>query len=46
MIDYMDEQIGRLLSFLDERGELENTLILFTSDNGATGSWTPPIFVD
>lgn len=46
MIDYMDEQIGRILAHLDEAGELDNTLIVFTSDNGATAGWTPPVFVD
>jgi N-acetylgalactosamine-6-sulfatase len=30
----MDRQIGRLLDYLDENGLFENTLVLFTSDNG------------
>lgn len=30
----MDHNIGRLVEFLEERGELDNTLILFLSDNG------------
>jgi arylsulfatase A-like enzyme len=30
----MDEQIGRILSALDERGLASNTLVLFSSDNG------------
>lgn len=34
MIDYMDEQIGRILTYLKEVGEYENTLIVFISDNG------------
>lgn len=33
-ITLLDKQIGRLLNKLDEMGELENTLVLFTSDNG------------
>ncbi len=33
-IAYTDEQIGRLLTALDERGLLENTLIILTSDHG------------
>ncbi len=37
MIDYMDEQIGRVLELLERQGELDNTLILFFSDNGANG---------
>jgi arylsulfatase A-like enzyme len=34
MIDLMDRQIGRLLQHLEKTGELENTLIIFTSDHG------------
>lgn len=33
-IDEMDQSIGRLLTFLDERGQLDNTMILFLADNG------------
>ncbi len=33
-ITLLDQQIGRLLYKLEEMGELENTLVLFTSDNG------------
>jgi arylsulfatase len=36
MIDRMDFNIGRIISALKEKGELENTLILFVSDNGAS----------
>ncbi|HLH74402.1 MAG TPA: sulfatase-like hydrolase/transferase [Chloroflexota bacterium] len=31
---YCDAQIGRLLSYLDERGLRENTLVIYTSDHG------------
>lgn len=34
MIDEVDQSIGRLVSALKERGELDNTLIFFLSDNG------------
>lgn len=34
MIDEVDKNIGKLLAALRERGQLENTLILFLSDNG------------
>jgi arylsulfatase len=34
MIDYMDESIGRLLSYLRSKGEYDNTMIVFMSDNG------------
>jgi arylsulfatase A-like enzyme len=33
-ITLLDKQIGRMLQKLEEIGELDNTLILFTSDNG------------
>ncbi|MCU0456155.1 MAG: arylsulfatase [Bacteroidales bacterium] len=34
MIDRMDQNIGRVVNSLAELGELENTLIIFLSDNG------------
>ncbi len=34
MIDNLDRNIGSLLSALEEEGMSENTLIIFTSDNG------------
>jgi len=37
----MDADIGRLVDSLAAHGELENTLILFLSDNGACGEWEP-----
>ncbi len=36
MIDRMDQGIGRIVETLKETGDLENTLILFLSDNGAS----------
>ena len=33
-ISYMDEELGRVIAALKERGELENTLIIYTSDHG------------
>jgi arylsulfatase len=35
-VSYTDEQFGRILDFLESLGELDNTLILFISDNGAS----------
>ncbi len=35
LIDRVDQEIGRLVADLQRRGELDNTLILFLSDNGA-----------
>jgi len=36
MISTLDEQVGDLVSVLVEQGILDNTLIIFTSDNGPT----------
>jgi len=36
MVDVLDQSVGRLLEKLEETGELDNTLILFFSDNGAS----------
>lgn len=38
MVDAMDFHIGRLVAYLKERGEYENTVFVFLSDNGAEGS--------
>ena len=35
MIDNMDQGIGRIIKALDDKGQLDNTLILFLQDNGA-----------
>ena len=37
MLENLDFNIGRLLAYLEEIGELDNTVILFMSDNGAEG---------
>jgi len=39
-ITAMDEQIGRLISFLESNNLLENTVIFFSSDNGPEGPIT------
>lgn len=36
MIAQIDDQLARLLRHLDESGELENTVVIFTSDHGET----------
>lgn len=36
MITFMDKQMGRLFALLKEKGIDENTIVIFTSDNGAT----------
>jgi len=41
MVDHVDRGVGRLLADLEANGELDNTLIVFTSDNGACYEWGP-----
>ena len=41
-VDRMDKSVGRLVQALEQRGVLENTLLLFLSDNGGnaeSGPW-------
>jgi arylsulfatase A-like enzyme len=35
-LSHADEQVGRVLDFLRERGELDNTVVCVVSDNGAS----------
>lgn len=35
MVELLDEQLGRLIEKLEQSGQVENTYILFMSDNGA-----------
>ncbi|MFT5481386.1 MAG: arylsulfatase A-like enzyme [Halieaceae bacterium] len=35
-LDNTDQQIGKLIAYLEESGELDNTIIVVTSDNGAS----------
>jgi arylsulfatase len=38
MMESQDYHIGMLLNYLQETGELDNTLVIYTSDNGPEGS--------
>ncbi|HRD44893.1 MAG TPA: arylsulfatase [Caulobacter sp.] len=40
-LTHTDEQIGRLINWLERRGMLENTLVMLLSDNGAEGGGGP-----
>jgi arylsulfatase len=37
MVDNLDHNIGRVIDYLRESGQYDNTLIVFMSDNGAAG---------
>jgi arylsulfatase len=39
--EYTDVQIGRLIDYLQETGQLENTVVFYASDNGASGEGSP-----
>lgn len=39
MVDIMDKNIGRVMDTLKKNGELDNTFIIFMSDNGACAEW-------
>jgi arylsulfatase A-like enzyme len=39
MIETLDRNVGRLLNTLDELGVADNTIVIFSSDNGGT-DWT------
>ena len=41
MIEIMDRNIGRVIGDLRAAGDLDNTLIVFLSDNGACAEWDP-----
>jgi len=38
MVEYMDDQIGRVFDYLKQIGEYDNTVVIFISDNGAEGN--------
>jgi arylsulfatase A-like enzyme len=38
---YTDHQIGRLIDYLEKTGQLDNTIIVVISDNGASGEGGP-----
>jgi arylsulfatase A-like enzyme len=36
-VEYMDKMVGRLVAAIDDSGQRDNTLIIFTTDNGTDG---------
>jgi len=41
MLDNMDGNIAKILAYLEEKGELENTMVIFQSDNGPDPNQLP-----
>ena len=39
--EYTDAQVGRIIDYLEESGQLENTLVIYAADNGASGEGSP-----
>jgi arylsulfatase A-like enzyme len=39
--EYTDAETGRIIDYLEESGQLDNTLIMYCADNGASGEGTP-----
>jgi len=40
-VDYYDDRLGRILDYLEESDQLDNTLIVVISDNGGSGEGGP-----
>jgi arylsulfatase A-like enzyme len=40
-VTYTDHEIGRLIDYLEESGQLENTIVVAVSDNGSSGEGGP-----
>lgn len=38
MVTVMDKEIGRVIKDLEDKGDLDNTFVFFSSDNGAEGA--------
>jgi arylsulfatase len=41
MVDRLDQNVGRVVADLRKHGQLDNTLLVFLSDNGACAEWDP-----
>jgi arylsulfatase len=39
--EYTDAQVGRVIDYLEETKQLENTIVIYAADNGASGEGTP-----
>jgi arylsulfatase len=39
--EHTDVQVGRLIDYLEQSGQLDNTIIFYCADNGASGEGSP-----
>ena len=39
--EYTDVQVGRIIDYLEQSGQLDNTVVLYAADNGTSGEGTP-----
>jgi arylsulfatase A-like enzyme len=39
--EYTDAQVGRIVDYLEESGQLENRFVFYCADNGASGEGSP-----
>jgi len=46
MIELIDDNVGRIMAALEERGQRDNTIVIFMSDNGHSEETTNRIRVD
>jgi arylsulfatase A-like enzyme len=39
--EYTDVQVGRIIDYLEQSGQLDNTIVIYAADNGASGEGSP-----
>ena len=39
--EYTDAQVGRIVDYLEKTGQLDNTIVFYCADNGASGEGSP-----
>jgi arylsulfatase len=39
--EYTDAQVGRVIDYLEQSGQLDNTIVFYCSDNGTSGEGSP-----
>ena len=39
--EYTDAQVGRVIDYLERTGQLDNTVVIYAADNGASGEGSP-----